>query len=53
MAQGRSNARLAADLYLSVKTVEHHISSIFAKLGTPQTEDDHRRVLAVVRYLHA
>ena len=51
MAEGRSNSAIAAALYLSGSAVEKHISSIFTKLGLPAAEDDHRRVLAVLRYL--
>jgi DNA-binding NarL/FixJ family response regulator len=51
MAEGRSNAGIAAQLVLSPKTVEHHISSILSKLDIFPEDGDHRRVLAVVRYL--
>lgn len=51
MAEGRSNAGIAGQLFLSTKTVEHHISSIFSKLDIFEAPDDHRRVLAVVRHL--
>jgi DNA-binding NarL/FixJ family response regulator len=51
MAQGRSNAAICAKLYLSPKTVETHVGSIFAKLGLLPAADDHRRVLAVLTYL--
>ena len=51
MAQGRSNAAICARLYLSQKTVETHVGSIFAKLGLLPAADDHRRVLAVLTYL--
>lgn len=51
MAEGRSNSAIAAALYLSGSAVEKHISAIFTKLGLPAAEDDHRRVLAVLRYL--
>lgn len=51
MAQGRSNAAIAAQLVVTLGAVEKHIASIFAKLGLPTSEDDHRRVLAVLRYL--
>ena len=53
MAEGRSNAAIAAALFLSVGAVEKHITSIFGKLGLPPTETDHRRVLAVLRYLQS
>lgn len=51
MAEGRSNSAIASTLFLSGSAVEKHISAIFTKLGLPAAEDDHRRVLAVLRYL--
>ncbi|RSM67729.1 DNA-binding response regulator [Kibdelosporangium aridum] len=51
MAEGRTNTAIAKSLYVSEGSVEKHISSIFAKLGLPPSETDHRRVLAVLRYL--
>jgi DNA-binding NarL/FixJ family response regulator len=51
MAEGRSNAAIAASLVVSAGAVEKHVASIFAKLGLPQSETDNRRVLAVLRYL--
>jgi DNA-binding NarL/FixJ family response regulator len=51
MAEGRSNAAIGKELYLSGKTVETHIAQVFAKLGLPQSSDDNRRVLAVLTYL--
>jgi DNA-binding NarL/FixJ family response regulator len=51
MAEGRSNAAIAAGLVISGGAVEKHVASIFAKLGLPQSETDNRRVLAVLRYL--
>jgi DNA-binding NarL/FixJ family response regulator len=53
MAEGRSNAGICAKLFLSSKTVETHVSSIFNKLRLAQAPDDHRRVLAVLAYLRA
>jgi DNA-binding NarL/FixJ family response regulator len=53
MAQGRSNAAIARQLFCSAKTVEGHIRSIFTKLDLHQHPDDHRRVAAVVQFLHA
>ncbi|SCE79844.1 two component transcriptional regulator, LuxR family [Micromonospora coriariae] len=53
MAEGRSNAAIASALFLSVGAVEKHITSIFGKLDLPPTETDHRRVLAVLRYLQS
>jgi DNA-binding NarL/FixJ family response regulator len=51
MAEGRSNAAIGKELYLSAKTVETHIAAVFSKLGLPQSSDDNRRVLAVLTYL--
>jgi DNA-binding NarL/FixJ family response regulator len=51
MAEGRSNAAIGKELYLSAKTVETHIAQVFAKLGLPPSSDDNRRVLAVLTYL--
>jgi DNA-binding NarL/FixJ family response regulator len=51
MAQGRSNRAICDRLFLSPKTVEAHVGSIFAKLGLLPGIDDHRRVLAVLTYL--
>jgi serine/threonine-protein kinase PknK len=51
MAEGRSNAGIARTLWVTEGTVEKHVHSILMKLRLPETEDDHRRVLAVVAYL--
>lgn len=51
MAQGRSNAWIARDLVVSEKAVTQHVSHIYTALGLPPDADDHRRVLAVIRYL--
>jgi serine/threonine-protein kinase PknK len=51
MAEGRSNAGIAAQLWLAEGTVEKHVRHILAKLQLPETKDDHRRVLAVVTFL--
>jgi DNA-binding NarL/FixJ family response regulator len=53
MAEGRSNAGICSKLFLSPKTVETHVSSIFNKLRLAPAPDDHRRVLAVLAYLRA
>jgi DNA-binding NarL/FixJ family response regulator len=53
MAEGRSNAGIARRLWVTEGTIEKHVRSILTKLGLPETEDDHRRVLAVVRFLEA
>ena len=51
MAEGRTNRSIAEALFLSERAVERHITSIFGKLDLPTTEQDHRRVLAVLAYL--
>jgi DNA-binding NarL/FixJ family response regulator len=51
MAEGRSNAAIAAKLVVTPKAVDKHINSIFMKLDLPLAPDDNRRVLAVLRYL--
>ncbi len=51
MAEGRSNAGVGRALVLSTGAVEKHVASIFGKLGLPASENDNRRVLAVLRYL--
>jgi DNA-binding NarL/FixJ family response regulator len=53
MAEGRSNAGIARRLWVTEGTVEKHVRSILAKLELPETDDDHRRVLAVVAFLEA
>ncbi|MCP2341820.1 LuxR C-terminal-related transcriptional regulator [Actinomadura rupiterrae] len=53
MAEGRSNAAIAAKMFVTEKAVTKHTANIFAKLGLPVSEDDNRRVLAVLAYLHA
>src|SRR5919199_4858637 len=53
MAEGRSNAGIAHRLWVTEGTVEKHVRSILAKLDLPETEDDHRRVLAVITFLEA
>ena len=51
MAEGRSNGGIARELVVTEGAVEKHVSSIFGKLGLPPSEDDHRRVLAVIAWL--
>jgi DNA-binding NarL/FixJ family response regulator len=51
MAEGRSNRGICERLFLSPKTVETHVNSIFGKLGLAPAPDDHRRVLAVLALL--
>jgi DNA-binding NarL/FixJ family response regulator len=53
MAEGRSNSAISDALHLSPKTVESHVRSIFMKLELEPTEEDHRRVRAVLTYLRA
>jgi DNA-binding NarL/FixJ family response regulator len=51
IAEGRSNAAIARRLVITEKAVVHHVSHIYEQLGLPPSADDHRRVLAVARYL--
>jgi len=51
MAEGRSNRAIAERLFITDRTVEKHVNSIFDKLLLPPSPDDHRRVLAVLAYL--
>lgn len=53
MAEGRSNGAIARELVVTTGAVEKHVSNIFAKLDLPATDDDHRRVLAVLAHLRA
>ena len=53
MAEGRSNAGIAGRLWVTEGTVEKHVHSILSKLPLPETNDDHRRVLAVIAFLES
>jgi DNA-binding NarL/FixJ family response regulator len=53
MAEGRSNAGIAHQLWVTEGTVEKHVRSILMKLNLPETDADHRRVLAVITYLES
>ncbi|PWU43462.1 DNA-binding response regulator [Micromonospora globispora] len=53
MAEGRSNATIAGRLFVTEKAVSKHINNIFSKLGMPPSDDDNRRVLAVLAYLNS
>jgi DNA-binding NarL/FixJ family response regulator len=53
MAEGRSNAGVATELWVTEGTVEKHVHSILMKLRLPETDSDHRRVLAVLTFLDA
>jgi DNA-binding NarL/FixJ family response regulator len=53
LAEGRSNIAIAADLHLASRSVEKHVTAIFTKLDLPEARTDHRRVLAVLRYLNS
>jgi DNA-binding NarL/FixJ family response regulator len=53
IAEGRSNAAVAAGLFVSEKAISKHIANIFMKLDLPPSEDDNRRVMAVLAYLNS
>jgi DNA-binding NarL/FixJ family response regulator len=53
IAEGRSNAGIARRLWVTEGTVEKHVRSILTKLNLPETDDDHRRVRAVLTFLEA
>ena len=53
MAEGRSNVAIAGRMFVTEKAVSKHTNNIFAKLGLPPSDDDNRRVLAVLTYLNA
>jgi len=52
MAEGRSNHAIAEQLVVTERAIEKHVTSIFSKLGLAPAPEDHRRVLAVLAYLH-
>jgi DNA-binding NarL/FixJ family response regulator len=53
MAEGRTNGAIAGSLVISERAVEKHVANIFSKLGLTPSEADHRRVLAVLRYVES
>jgi DNA-binding NarL/FixJ family response regulator len=53
IAQGLSNQAIAQRMVVTLRSAEKHVSAIFGKLGLPDTGGEHRRVLAVLRFLHA
>jgi DNA-binding NarL/FixJ family response regulator len=53
MAEGRSNSGVAKELWVTEGTIEKHVHGILMKLRLPETDSDHRRVLAVLTYLDA
>jgi DNA-binding NarL/FixJ family response regulator len=53
MAEGRSNVAIARQLVVTERAVEKHVANIFTKLDLPPSGEDHRRVLAVLRYLES
>jgi len=53
MAEGRSNAAIAARLFVTEKAVSRHAAGIFTRLGLVPSDDDNRRVLAVLAYLNS
>jgi DNA-binding NarL/FixJ family response regulator len=52
IAEGRSNSGIAQELFVTVAAIERHVTGIFEKLGLHASREDHRRVLAVLKYLH-
>ncbi len=53
IAEGRSNKGIGQRLFITERAVQKHVTSIFMKLGLPQSDDDHRRILAVLAYVGA
>jgi DNA-binding NarL/FixJ family response regulator len=53
VAEGRSNKGIGQRLFITERAVQKHVTSIFMKLGLPQSDDDHRRILAVLAYVRS
>jgi DNA-binding NarL/FixJ family response regulator len=53
VAEGRSNKGIGERLFITERAVQKHVTSIFMKLGLPQSDDDHRRILAVLAYVRS
>jgi DNA-binding NarL/FixJ family response regulator len=53
MAEGRTNAAIARRLVVTDRAIEKHVASIFGKLGLPPSQEDHRRVLAVLAWINS
>ena len=53
VAEGRSNKGIGQRLFITERAVQKHVTSIFTKLGLPQSDDDHRRILAVLAYVRS
>ena len=53
MAEGASNAGIARRIFVTEGTIEKHVRSILTKLDLPESDSEHRRVLAVLRFLDA
>jgi DNA-binding NarL/FixJ family response regulator len=53
VAEGRSNKAIGQRLFITERAVQKHVTSIFLKLGLPPSDDDHRRILAVLTYVRS
>jgi DNA-binding NarL/FixJ family response regulator len=53
VAEGRSNKGIGQRLFITERAVQKHVTSIFMKLGLPHSDDDHRRILAVLAYVRS
>ena len=53
VAEGRSNKGIGERLVITERAVQKHVTSIFEKLGLPHSDDDHRRILAVLAYVRS